>query len=155
MSSDERKSRGGDRRRRGASSAQGRDALRTELPYVLAIAGILLTVGLSFAAERPTQLQYFVLRVVLALAGAGAAAVIPGLLKVELSRGIRAGGALAIFVVIYFANPPAPPSLEGEAGAGRAEGRPAVLSPATGVGGSGEVSKGASPKPVLEAEVRP
>ncbi|MGQ0505218.1 MAG: hypothetical protein ACT4TC_07835 [Myxococcaceae bacterium] len=80
------------------------------IPYALAILGVLLTVGLSLLVQRPSDIQYFVMRVVLALGAAGAAAVIPGLLRVELSRGIRAGGALAVFVVIYFANPPSPPS---------------------------------------------
>lgn len=45
----------------------------------------------------------------MALAAGGTAAVIPGLLETNLSHGqvlaIRAGGALAVFVIVYFYSP--------------------------------------------------
>ena len=52
----------------------------------------------------------------LALAGGGVGAVIPGFLDVSMKAGaklaLRAGGALAVFVVLYFWSPAhwAPPS---------------------------------------------
>jgi len=46
------------------------------------------------------------LRTILALAGGGVAAVIPGSLEITVKLGtklaLRAGGALAVFVVLYF-----------------------------------------------------
>jgi len=50
--------------------------------------------------------SFFIVRVALALAGAGIAALIPGFLNVQVSNYIRAGGAIAVFIVIYFFNPP-------------------------------------------------
>jgi len=53
----------------------------------------------------PTPFQYFVFRVLLALAAAGIAAFIPGFINVNWGKGVRAGGALAVFAVVYFFSP--------------------------------------------------
>jgi hypothetical protein len=53
----------------------------------------------------PTEFQYQVFRSVLALAAAGVAAMIPGTLGVEIPRFVRAGGAIAVLVLVYFYNP--------------------------------------------------
>lgn len=59
--------------------------------------------------QSPSALLVTVSRVTLALACAGIAAVIPGFLQVELQPAvanvIRAGGALAVFVLVYFFSP--------------------------------------------------
>jgi len=47
-----------------------------------------------------------VIRVALALGAAGIGASVPGFLEVAVSSGIRAGGAVAIFVIVYWFNPP-------------------------------------------------
>src|SRR5262245_37964538 len=62
---------------------------------------------LAIAFPNPTPFQYTVFRVVLALAAAGVAAMIPGFLEVEIPGWLRAGGALGVFVVVYFYNPAA------------------------------------------------
>ena len=70
--------------------------------------GVMFLVTLILLAiffPTPTPFQYTVFRVVLALAAAGAAAMIPGFLQVNLSDWIRAGGAIAVFVVVFFYNP--------------------------------------------------
>jgi hypothetical protein len=58
---------------------------------------------------NPTDRQFEVIRIVLALAAGGIAAVIPGFLDLSLGVGsklaLRAGGALAVFVVVYFYSP--------------------------------------------------
>jgi hypothetical protein len=58
---------------------------------------------------NPTPPQFEVIRIVLALAAGGVAAMIPGLLKLQLGGGanltIRAGGALAVFAIVYFYSP--------------------------------------------------
>jgi HEAT repeat protein len=60
--------------------------------------------------QRPIPpLATFIFRVVLSLAGAAFAAILPGFLNIQvkvLSIAIQAGGALAVFVVIYRINPP-------------------------------------------------
>lgn len=60
---------------------------------------------LAIALPNPTLFQYTIFRVVLALATAGVAAMIPGFIEIEIPNWLRAGGALAVFVVVYFYNP--------------------------------------------------
>jgi cyanate permease len=76
---------------------------------VLAVGfGAVFIVALLFLAiffPTPTPFQYEVFRIVLAAAVAGFAATIPGFLHIQIGNLIKAGGALAVFVVIYFYNP--------------------------------------------------
>lgn len=106
-----------------------------ELAHVLAVLKantILLAFffGLCFVAAllvlavwfpEPTAFQYTVFRITLALAAAGIAGVIPGMIRLKMQPGamliIHAGGALAVFVIVYLFAPaalppeqPAPPS---------------------------------------------
>src|SRR5258705_7000157 len=53
----------------------------------------------------PSASQYFVFRIIIALAAAGLAAVIPGIFKVNLTNGVTAGGAMGIFAVVFFFAP--------------------------------------------------
>jgi hypothetical protein len=66
--------------------------------------GLMLTIAILI--PNPTPTQWLVFRVVLALASAGVGAVIPGLIVVEVSTVVRAGGAIALFVLVYLLNPP-------------------------------------------------
>lgn len=61
---------------------------------------------IALAVPNPTPTQWFVFRVVLALAAAGIGAVIPGLIVVNVSNIVRASGAIALFVLVYLWNPP-------------------------------------------------
>lgn len=56
--------------------------------------------------RKPTQLAIFIYRVVLALVAAGIGAVIPGMIDVNVQPVIRAGGAIALFVIVFWFNPP-------------------------------------------------
>lgn len=82
---------------------------------------------LVVAVPRPTPAQFFVFRLTIALAAAGIGALIPGFLEFEQPlphKGlIRAGGALALFVVIWFTNP-AKLAIEGIAPPPVADARP-------------------------------
>ena len=64
---------------------------------------VLLLIAIRFPEPRP--FQYEVFKVVLALAAAGVAAMIPGFLHFEISKWLRAGGALAVFAIVYFKTP--------------------------------------------------
>lgn len=66
---------------------------------------VLLTVAVFF--PNPTAFQYTIFRSVLSLAAAGVAAMIPGFISLSVSKWLRAGGALAVFAVVYFYNPAA------------------------------------------------
>jgi hypothetical protein len=54
----------------------------------------------------PTPLGILIYRVVLALVAAGIGAVIPGMIDVNVQPVIRAGGAIALFVIVFWFNPP-------------------------------------------------
>ena len=60
----------------------------------------------AVAIPNPTVSQMFVFRVVLSLAAGGIGAVIPGFLSVNVSAYVRAGGAMALLVLVYLMNPP-------------------------------------------------
>jgi hypothetical protein len=80
--------------------------------FAFGVVFIVVMIYIALYVPNPTPTQWFVFRVVLALAAAGVGALLPGLLRVEAPPYVRAGGALALFVVVYWFNPPklvAPP----------------------------------------------
>lgn len=68
---------------------------------------ILVVLRMAFRLPQPTEFQGLVLRVMLALSAAAIATGIPGFISVQIGAGIRAGGALAVFLLVYAFNPPA------------------------------------------------
>ncbi|MEK7702678.1 MAG: hypothetical protein AAB317_01790 [Nitrospirota bacterium] len=60
---------------------------------------------LAIVFPNPTPFQYNTFRLVLSLAAAGVAAMIPGFIQVDLPNWMKAGGGLAVFVIVYFYNP--------------------------------------------------
>ena len=82
---------------------------------LLFIFGVAFLTVLTYAGLRRRPFisgpQFFFLRIVAALAGAGVAASLPGTLSVEIVGFagvlVKAGGALSVFVLIYLVNPPA------------------------------------------------
>lgn len=86
------------------------------LSYVTGVLflAMMLGVGCYIAFRRNQQPipveAVFIFRVVLALAGAGFGAVLPGSIELEGTGPgwvVRAGGALAVAVLVYLINPPA------------------------------------------------
>lgn len=70
---------------------------------------IIVILLLSIKFPNPTPHQAWVFRVVLSLAAAGIGATLPGLLKIEgqiAQFAIGASGALGLFIIVYFFNPP-------------------------------------------------
>jgi hypothetical protein len=82
--------------------------------FIAAIFGALLVGSVAYLFTREPPLTdpraLFMLRILVALGAAGLAAALPGFLELELKPGalfsLRAGGALAVFVLIYQVNPP-------------------------------------------------
>jgi hypothetical protein len=74
--------------------------------FTFGIVFIAILLSIAFLVPNPTVTQWLVFRVVLALAAAGIAAIIPGLIVVNVSNVVRAGGAIALFVLVYWFNPP-------------------------------------------------
>jgi hypothetical protein len=60
---------------------------------------------IAIKIPNPTPSQYTTFRIVLALACAAFASMIPGVLNVSVGTFVKAGGALAVFVVVYFYSP--------------------------------------------------
>lgn len=79
--------------------------LEQNLAYFFGVIFIVIILILAIAFPQPTRFQYTVFRIILALAAAGVASVIPGFLQVEVSKFVRAGGAIAVFVVVFFFSP--------------------------------------------------
>jgi tetratricopeptide (TPR) repeat protein len=83
--------------------------------------GVIFCGVLAYAGLRGQPItdpgQFFFLRVLAAISAAGVAAVIPGMLNVEIGRekllAIKAAGALGVFVIVFLVNPP---ELVGKAG---------------------------------------
>jgi hypothetical protein len=87
--------------------------LQMLLAFVFGVLFLAAILVLATVFSTPTKTQYEIFRIIISLAAGGVAAVIPGLLDVQMNLGltqqqklvIRAGGALAVFVIVYFYNP--------------------------------------------------
>ncbi|MCI0558143.1 MAG: hypothetical protein MN733_06580 [Nitrososphaera sp.] len=77
------------------------------IAYTIAVVFMVFMLSIAISVPNPTSFQYTVFRTVLALAGGGFASMIPGFISVQVRRAVRAGGALAVFVVLYFFSPAA------------------------------------------------
>jgi hypothetical protein len=75
------------------------------LAFGFGVVFVIVLLLLAIKYPNPTPFQYTVFRIVLALAAGGVAAMIPGFLTIKVSTLIRGGGALAVFVVVYFYSP--------------------------------------------------
>lgn len=73
--------------------------------FVFGVAFVITLLALAVLFPEPSDFQYVVFRIVLALAAAGVAAFIPGFIEVKIETWLRAGGAMAVFVVVYFFSP--------------------------------------------------
>lgn len=95
--------------KRQRSSAGKQQNLEMWLAFVFGIVFVTVMLVIAIAIPNPSSTSFFTYRVVLALAAAGIAAVIPGFLNVEISLGlktvIRAGGAIAVFLIVFLMNP--------------------------------------------------
>jgi hypothetical protein len=83
--------------------------LEVVLAFVFGCVALAAVLWLAFRSDSLSNQQFEILRSVLALAGGGVGAVVPGFLDLHLKAGaklaLRAGGALAVFVVLYFWSP--------------------------------------------------
>jgi hypothetical protein len=82
-------------------------------PAIIGIAFILLAVLLGFVYQAPTPLQTHILLGLFSIGGGGFGGEIAGFIKTDLTLGrklaISAGGAAAIFVLLYFFVPAGTP----------------------------------------------
>ncbi len=85
--------------------AGGQKMWQTIAAAAFAVVFIATILVLAFRFPRPTPFQYTVSRIVLALACAGFATLISGFIEVTIPNFVKAGGALAIFAIVYFYSP--------------------------------------------------
>jgi hypothetical protein len=83
--------------------------LEVVLAFTLGCIALAAVLWLSFRGEALNEQQFEIVRIVLALAGGGVGAMIPGFLdvgvKASTKLALRASGALAVLVVLYFWSP--------------------------------------------------
>lgn len=75
------------------------------LSFVFGVIFVSALLGFALFIPSPSDFQYTIFRVVLALAGGGVAAAFPGIIEVNFGSWLRAGGTLAVFSIVYFYNP--------------------------------------------------
>lgn len=75
------------------------------LAFGFGVAFVITILVMAVFFPQPSLFQYQVFRIVLAMACAGAISMTPGFLEVRVSNIVRAGGALAVFVILFFYNP--------------------------------------------------
>lgn len=73
--------------------------------FAFGVVFVVVMLVLAVAIPNPTGTQYETFKIVLALAAAGVAAFIPGFLEVTVPGWLRAGGALAVFVLVFTKSP--------------------------------------------------
>lgn len=66
---------------------------------------LIAILAIAFYKPNPTAFEYTIYRIVIALAAAGVGAIIPGFLNIRFKSWLRAGGAVALFIVVYFFAP--------------------------------------------------
>lgn len=62
-------------------------------------------IGLAIAFEHPTNFQMFIFRFVASMVAGCAGVILTGFVEVRFGKWLRAGGAFALFVIVYFLNP--------------------------------------------------
>ena len=94
-----------------ASTARqdGEHRLGIWLAFAFGCVFVAVILVLAFTGNGLDDRRFEILRIVLALAGGGIGGVIPGFLDLKMKAGtkwaLRAGGGLAVFIVLYFWSP--------------------------------------------------
>jgi hypothetical protein len=86
------------------------------LAFVFGVIFVTVLLVVNIAIPNPTATQWTTFRIILSLAAGGVGAMIPGILDLKMEAGpkfaIQAGGALAVFVIVYFFQPGLPPPIQ-------------------------------------------
>lgn len=88
-----------------ASRAQATPNWQLIGAFTFGVVFLVVILAIAMFKPYPTPFEYTVFRIVLSLAAAGVGAILPGFIDVSFKNWLRAGGALALFLVVYFYNP--------------------------------------------------
>ncbi|QYM91004.1 hypothetical protein [Dickeya zeae] len=69
--------------------------------FIFGVIFIAVMLMVSICIPNPTHSQSITFRTILSIAASGVATFFPGFIEVEISKWLRAGGAIAIFAVVY------------------------------------------------------
>lgn len=87
----------------------GKVGIDAVLAFTFGVIFVIALLVLTVVIPNPTPSQEQTFRIVMSLAAAGVASVIPGMLNISATGGkrfrLRAAGALAVFVIVYLINP--------------------------------------------------
>ncbi len=79
------------------------------MSFIFGIVFIFSILALLILYPNPTEKQFEIFKIVIALAAGGVAAIIPGSIDLHMRAGakfiLRAGGALGVFVIVFFYSP--------------------------------------------------
>ena len=73
--------------------------------FVFGVVFVVTMLLIAVFTPNPSGFQYTIFRIVMALAAGGVVAAYPGFIEVKFGKWLRAGGALAVFSVVYHINP--------------------------------------------------
>lgn len=75
------------------------------LAFGFGVIFVIFLLIVALAVPNPSEYQFRIFNIVLALAAAGCASMVPGFLEVNVPKYVRAGGAMAVFVIVFFFKP--------------------------------------------------
>ncbi|MFQ2202046.1 hypothetical protein ACK325_07775 [Aeromonas hydrophila] len=78
---------------------------QTLASFTFGVTFVVTMVLISIVAPNPSNFQYTIFRIVMALAAGGVVAAFPGFIEVKFGKWLRAGGALAVFSIVYYVSP--------------------------------------------------
>lgn len=78
----------------------------SKLPFWFSLGAFAVLLGITLLVPGWWRENTLLARTLLALAAGGVAATLPGFLNFEINNIIKAGGALAAFVLVFLVNPP-------------------------------------------------
>jgi uncharacterized integral membrane protein len=73
--------------------------------FAFGVLFIIVLIILAVYFPEPSSFQYLVFRTILALAAGGVVAFVPGSIHINHGKSIRAGGAVAVTVMVWLINP--------------------------------------------------
>ncbi|MFC7478483.1 DUF4019 domain-containing protein [Dankookia sp. GCM10030260] len=75
------------------------------MAFIFGVAFLLIMLGFAVGFPNPTSFQIQVFMTVLSTAAAGVGAVLPGYIEFKYKNMLRAGGAFALFAIVWFSQP--------------------------------------------------
>jgi hypothetical protein len=91
--------------------------IKTLIAFVFGAIFIITILVFTAMVKNPSPTEIWTYRIILALAAAGVAAILPGFIDIKYKGFVQAGGAIGVFVLILLAFPapdPAPKKAEAE-----------------------------------------